>query len=131
MAKKNSKQTHFSTKLGAIILVVMLSAVIVLVFQLASNQDFRSNASTTNSPTTPLATDQSRMRPTPTPPPGCYYKVCTLFCTRDHPNCCANRPLVCPTPTQPVICSHIAKACPDGTYVYRTGPKCEFTKCPR
>ena len=28
------------------------------------------------------------------------------------------------------ICSMEAKACPDGSYVSRTGPHCEFSPCP-
>ena len=30
----------------------------------------------------------------------------------------------------PVACTQEAKQCPDGSYVGRTGPKCEFTACP-
>jgi len=30
----------------------------------------------------------------------------------------------------PVACSQEAKLCPDGSYVGRQGPKCEFAKCP-
>ena len=29
-----------------------------------------------------------------------------------------------------VVCTQEAKQCPDGSYVSRTGPKCEFTACP-
>ncbi len=29
-----------------------------------------------------------------------------------------------------IACTQEAKLCPDGTYVGRTGPNCEFTKCP-
>ena len=32
--------------------------------------------------------------------------------------------------TDPVACTMEAKLCPDGSYVGRTGPKCEFTECP-
>ena len=32
--------------------------------------------------------------------------------------------------TGQVACTEEAKLCPDGSYVGRTGPKCEFTKCP-
>jgi hypothetical protein len=41
-----------------------------------------------------------------------------------------------PAPTTPengggqVACTMEAKMCPDGSYVGRTGPKCEFTACP-
>lgn len=31
---------------------------------------------------------------------------------------------------EPVFCTADAKLCPDGSYVGRTGPKCEFAKCP-
>src|SRR3989344_4324575 len=30
----------------------------------------------------------------------------------------------------PVACTIEAKLCPDGSYVGRQGPKCEFVKCP-
>jgi hypothetical protein len=32
--------------------------------------------------------------------------------------------------TEPVACTMEAKLCPDGSYVGRTGPNCEFTACP-
>ena len=32
--------------------------------------------------------------------------------------------------TEPVACTMEAKLCPDGSYVSRQGPSCEFTKCP-
>lgn len=31
---------------------------------------------------------------------------------------------------EPVFCTQEAKLCPDGSYVGRTGPNCEFTLCP-
>ena len=31
---------------------------------------------------------------------------------------------------EPVFCTQDAKLCPDGSYVGRTGPKCEFSECP-
>lgn len=34
-----------------------------------------------------------------------------------------------PTPTR-TICTMDAKMCPDGSYVGRTGPNCEFAMCP-
>ncbi len=44
-----------------------------------------------------------------------------------------------PTPTSPaqtltppgVVCTLEAKLCPDGTYVGRQGPNCEFKLCPK
>ncbi len=33
-------------------------------------------------------------------------------------------------PTQPIACTMDAKICPDGSAVGRTGPNCEFAKCP-
>lgn len=32
--------------------------------------------------------------------------------------------------TEPVFCTMEVKQCSDGSYVGRSGPKCEFTKCP-
>lgn len=31
---------------------------------------------------------------------------------------------------QPVVCTQEAKQCPDGSYVGRTGPQCQFADCP-
>ncbi len=31
---------------------------------------------------------------------------------------------------EPVACTMEAKLCPDGSYVSRSGPKCEFAACP-
>lgn len=33
-------------------------------------------------------------------------------------------------PNDPVACTMEAKACPDGSYVGRQGPNCEFAPCP-
>jgi hypothetical protein len=35
-----------------------------------------------------------------------------------------------PNPNLPVACTMDAKMCPDGSYVGRSGPNCEFTPCP-
>ncbi len=35
-----------------------------------------------------------------------------------------------PGAPEPVYCTQEAKLCPDGSYVGRTGPKCEFAPCP-
>lgn len=34
------------------------------------------------------------------------------------------------TPTEGTFCTLDAKMCPDGSYVGRVGPKCEFAECP-
>ena len=34
------------------------------------------------------------------------------------------------TPPEGVICTQDVKECPDGSYVSRTGPNCEFAACP-
>jgi len=40
-----------------------------------------------------------------TPPPGCYYRVCTIACPATNPNCCP-KILVCPSGTaSPVLSS--------------------------
>lgn len=35
-----------------------------------------------------------------------------------------------PNQKAPVACTMEAKLCPDGSYVGRTGPNCEFSPCP-
>ena len=35
-----------------------------------------------------------------------------------------------PPVSEPVFCDQEAKQCPDGSYIGRTGPKCEFAVCP-
>jgi hypothetical protein len=35
-----------------------------------------------------------------------------------------------PAPNEPVACTMDAKECPDGTYVGRVAPNCEFAPCP-
>jgi len=35
-----------------------------------------------------------------------------------------------PEPVKPTVCSADARMCPDGSYVSRTGPNCEFAACP-
>lgn len=35
------------------------------------------------------------------------------------------------SPEQPVACTMDAKMCPDGSYVGRVGPNCEFATCPQ
>jgi len=35
-----------------------------------------------------------------------------------------------PNEIEPVACTMEAKLCPDGSYVGRSGPNCEFAECP-
>lgn len=35
-----------------------------------------------------------------------------------------------PNEKEPVVCTMDAKLCPDGSYVGRIGPNCEFEACP-
>lgn len=39
-------------------------------------------------------------------------------------------PLVPPVTDEPIACTMDARMCPDGSYVGRQGPKCEFAACP-
>jgi hypothetical protein len=39
-------------------------------------------------------------------------------------------PLQAVGPMKPKACTQEAKQCPDGSYVSRTGPNCEFQACP-
>lgn len=74
-------------------------------------------------------------------PSGCRNEEeCQSFC-KDHPSFCPGFQIPQPTarPTNPpstenpqegVACTQEAKLCPDGSYVGRTGPNCEFSPCP-
>ncbi|MFA5186250.1 MAG: hypothetical protein WC551_07215 [Patescibacteria group bacterium] len=42
---------------------------------------------------------------------------------------CSTATQVTPQP-QPIACTMEAKQCPDGSYVGRSGPNCEFAACP-
>lgn len=42
----------------------------------------------------------------------------------------SNSPTPLSSPSDQVACAQDAKQCPDGSYVARTGPKCEFAACP-
>jgi hypothetical protein len=43
---------------------------------------------------------------------------------------CQKQNIVQTAPPEPILCTQDAKLCPDGSYVGRAGPKCEFTACP-
>jgi hypothetical protein len=43
----------------------------------------------------------------------------------------ANVPTILPRLPEGVVCTQDAKLCPDGSYVARSGPKCEFAPCPQ
>ncbi|QQR83391.1 hypothetical protein IPJ72_06390 [Candidatus Peregrinibacteria bacterium] len=44
---------------------------------------------------------------------------------------CTPQPLTSPQqPAEPVMCTMDAKQCPDGSFVGRQGPNCEFAACP-
>lgn len=56
-------------------------------------------------------------------PDGCN----SCACTKDGIACTTK---ACSTPPGGPACTDDAKVCPDGSYVSRTGPNCEFAPCP-
>lgn len=61
---------------------------------------------------------QDRMPPEPMPPVHCEpWEDCHV---EEEPE----------EPDEPVFCTMDAKLCPDGSYVSRQGPNCEFAPCP-
>jgi len=69
--------------------------------------------------------------PTPTPSSesgsGCYYiENSEAACPKKD----CGKILICPTPTQIIFCPEDIKTCPDGSYVIRQQPNCEFAPCP-
>ncbi len=65
-----------------------------------------------------------------TPSPTCIPRPACLDAT---PRCLMpeSENMCPPKPTGQTACTQEAKLCPDGSYVGRTGPNCEFTKCPQ
>jgi hypothetical protein len=68
---------------------------------------------------------------------GGIYNSCGSSCSKDAEACitvCARTCEVSPSNNNSggnqVACTQEAKLCPDGSYVGRTGPNCEFEKCP-
>ncbi|GEM_PF-3333106 len=62
------------------------------------------------------------------PSPTCRPRPACLDAT---PRCLIpETPDMCP-PIRKTVCTQDAKLCPDGSYVGRTGPNCEFASCPR
>jgi len=60
-------------------------------------------------------------------PANCQYVNGPNF----NPTTQCGKILSCSTnPQQPIACTMDAKLCPDGSYVGRTGPSCEFATCP-
>ena len=87
-----------------------------------------------NSPTPTI----NPVNPTPTIKPTCVPRP---SCLDTFPRCMIPEtddmcpPSVTPTPKSNSnnggkACTQDAKLCPDGSYVGRTGPNCEFTACP-
>ncbi len=80
---------------------------------------------------TPIITLEPSPTPTCTPRPACL---------DSFPRCLMPEDInICPPSPEPsqtedtdrkIFCTQEAKQCPDGTWVGRTGPNCEFTKCP-
>ncbi len=66
-----------------------------------------------------------------------YSNKGTLILRKDNPSGLPERDDALEIPVvlagvnvSPVVCAMDAKLCPDGSYVSRTGPKCEFVACP-
>ena len=66
-----------------------------------------------------------------TPRPSCFDSIPRCMMPETADMC---PPSITPSQTEStdrkIFCTQEAKQCPDGSYVGRTGPKCEFTACP-
>ena len=122
-------------KLQLILILVAFFAILLVVPFLFPITHLLNDSKTIPSPTTeikPSATVAVTQTPTPTciPRPSCLDATprCMIAQTSD----------MCPAPTKkPVVpqegnpmCTLDAKLCPDGSYVSRSGPNCEFSTCP-
>lgn len=93
---------------------------------------------------TPSPTPQTIYTPTPITQEGMFCggiggKPCgpgfTCQITDRYPDaggkCVRDLPPRLDNPADQTICTQEAKTCPDGSYVSRQGPQCEFAVCPR
>lgn len=79
--------------------------------------------------------DAATGKTTTTPSPNGEFTVGQTFKSTDGCNdcTCTTDGIACTLracATDPIACTDDAKQCPDGSYVGRTGPKCEFAPCP-
>lgn len=99
--------------LTPIIIVLVVGAGVLFYFVKGPRQSTSQDGSRNNIPTFPLSPDVANPTPTPTPNGGG-----TLPPNTEE------------EPPESVVCTADAKQCPDGSYVSRTGPNCEFAACP-
>lgn len=125
-----NKQSSFLVNLLSILLLV--SCLIAGFFAYQTQNLVKELTKLKTSPK-PIAT----IAPTPDPIPTCVpLPTCAYNLNPDNPTCKigANPPdggVWCSRSTEvSVACTIEAKVCPDGSYVGRSGPKCEFDPCP-
>jgi len=138
------QEHHFFLRANIVIVLSLFALVIVLliggVFAIHSKQDRASKKSAASAKPTPsipvLYCGISHTCPSgytcghctgaivpgqPAPDPN---KVCSCYPTDSEP-------FTSPSPSnEGVFCTQEAKLCPDGSYVGRQGPNCDFAPCP-
>lgn len=122
---------HYSDKIHLLLIFFLIFTTICIgfaYFELNNPKLYFKNAILSPSKTL------EQISPTPkltcTPRPSCLDTEPRCLIAETEDMC----PPQTPTPTirngDPVFCTQEAKLCPDGSYVGRVGPKCEFSLCP-
>jgi hypothetical protein len=131
---------HYPDKVHVLLVLFLFLTIVTLLlsYVVFHNPKIENMYSAFLSPTPTIkpaiqTTPTPQITPTITPPitPTCKPRPACLDMT---PKCkIAETPDMCPRPTitpPQVACTMEAKLCPDGkTYVSRSGPNCEFSKC--
>ncbi|HKC04735.1 MAG TPA: hypothetical protein VKC54_02600 [Patescibacteria group bacterium] len=123
------KNNHWITVLSMAAFVLLSLGVVAFLYY--QNQQLKSMIA--NYQATPTATPTNTPIESATPTPTCKPRPA---CLDAKPRCLIPEtndmcPKATPTPT-PIAkaCTMEAKLCPNGSYVGRTGPNCEFAPCP-
>lgn len=136
------KHTHYSKKslihpdtllVAGLFLFVMILLTFILSYYGVAFPSSKKMACTTDARLCPDGTAVGRIAP------RCEFASCALHTIPNRPGI-TEEPLIVPLETPPgktgknpddiMWCTQEAKLCPDGSYVSRTGPKCEFSPCP-
>lgn len=108
----------------AMFILLSLGVIIFLYYQNQKLKEMLASYQTKPSPSPNIISQ------TPNPTPTCKPRPA---CLDEEPKCLMpETPDMCPPTSNnsQKACTQEAKLCPDGSYVERTGPNCEFAPCP-
>lgn len=119
---------HYSDRLHWVFIIFLFLSVATLIWSYYGLSNSRFASKNNPSPAVSQPTPVPTTKPTCTPRPSCFDTVprCLMPETSDM---CPPSPTPSPKSNGVVFCTQDAKQCPDGAWVGRSGPNCEFA-CP-